>query len=794
MKHWTSTLDIGRAQRIAVSWSQMHTGVSWSIFLDVETPLPHFQESHWLRSVRNFLKSIHGSFRLDHSYVPSIQRIHDSHIMDHVLSSGQFRPIEVRAINYCRLYLQAVTVSDITDATGTRLFHGVTRGSVTEILSTTKWHLTYQAKPDIASWKLWKKACDLFATSGVLHVQLLDWKYPSFDQRRQWSFYYDPASDTLFNYSQEQYHNHQRWHQQFSFHSLASVTILPLQSYPVDVRKKLSGWQIVRHSSIIPPLPTPVSTTFIEYCDHLEYWEQVLLHNVVLLFSPEETMQKLESSPFRACSDGSAAKHQGTFGWALALSDRTRIAYGSGNVDGHDPQSFRSEAQGMLSVVRFLFRLRQWTKSEATLSGTLATDNTGLVDRAKAQSAISYSVPNSTFQSDWDVVQAIVNTVSSASLDVAYTHVKGHQDKDTEYDSLPFLAQLNVDADELAGEFQKKFGSHRPVIPLSPTRPIALDLSGHTVHRHLKSLIRDAAHAGPLLERMILRNSWAPEVHTTIDWEVHRLATSVHRLHRSHFTKLCHGYLPAGKIAHRNNPSHPDWCPLCKHPHEEHAHILQCPHVTRATWRSKLITTLASKCDSLSTDPILKSILINGITCWLNQTPFDEGGIPSDYHLLLETQRHIGWYHVFLAQVSVHWAQLQDKYLKSSYIQSKQLTGDKWSKAICTVVTTLWLELWAQRNTDRHGVDSSTKSIAAREQALRELVALYQYKDKVLQKHRSIFTIDIQVHSQGDTNYIRQWINTNQAVITKSAKDARIKSITNVRIISSYFPLRGSQT
>jgi hypothetical protein len=210
---------------------------------------------------------------------------------------------------------------------------------------------------------------------------------------------------------------------------------------------------------------------------------------------------------------------------------------------------------------------------------------------------------------------------------------------------------------------------------------------------------------------MTLRNSWAPAVPTTIDWEVHRLATSVHRPQRSHFTKLCNGYLPAGKIAHQNNPSYPDWCPLCKYPQEDHAHILQCPHATRVTWRSKLVTSLASKCDSLSTDPILKSILITGITCWLNQTPFDDGGIPSDYRILLDTQFHIGWYQVFLAQVSVHWALLQDKYLKSSNIKSKDLTGDKWSNAMCTVITTLWLELWAQRNTDhRHKVYRRTRA------------------------------------------------------------------------------------
>jgi hypothetical protein len=293
---------------------------------------------------------------------------------------------------------------------------------------------------------------------------------------------------------------------------------------------------------------------------------------------------------------------------------------------------------------------------------------------------------------------------------------------------------------------------------------------------------------------MSLRYSWSPQVHTLIDWEVHRLATSVHRSRRSHFTKLCHGYLPAGKIAHRNNPKYPDWCPLCRSPQEEHAHILQCPHATRVTWRTNFVTTLATKCDALSTDPILKSILINGITCWLQQTPFDEDGIPSEYQTLLDSQRSIGWYQVFLARVSIHWALLQDKYIKASNNTSNELTGDKWSKAICTAITTLWLTLWDQRNTDRHGIDSAAKSSSSREQALRELEILYAFKDKVLQKHRPIFTTELRSISEGDTNYIRQWINTHQAVIVKSAKDAKIKSITNVRILSSYFPSRGSQS
>jgi hypothetical protein len=34
-KHWTSTPTLGVAQRIALAWAQMQTGVEWSVFFDV---------------------------------------------------------------------------------------------------------------------------------------------------------------------------------------------------------------------------------------------------------------------------------------------------------------------------------------------------------------------------------------------------------------------------------------------------------------------------------------------------------------------------------------------------------------------------------------------------------------------------------------------------------------------------------------------------------------------------------------------------------------------------------------
>jgi hypothetical protein len=786
-KHWTSTLRLGLAMRITVSWAQTNTGVGWSLLDNVSTILPHF-ESEWLRVLRNFLHSINGKIRLDETYVPARQRVNDSYIMDHVLANEEFSKQDICRINYCRLYLQAVTVSDITNASGTWIFPGIQKGDTRQVTSTTTWHQTVQEKPDRASWKLWSKALSSFSTRGMLHNQLYGWILPPNEQRRKWQTYYDPTTDYLLKCNDKSYDVHYRCRQTFGYEPSATQQSISPKSYPVDARKTNTGWRIARLNAILTVPPPVVPSTFQEYCSSLEYWESQLLLNANLQFTPEEIIHQLSTKQFRACSDGSAIANQGTFGGVLALADKTRLAFGAGPVDGHDPQSFRSEGQGMLSVVCLLSRLKQWTKSSFPITGILATDNSGLIDRNHEQTKVRYPVPNQTFQSDWDVVEAIVTNVARAGINVIYKHVKGHQDKEKAYDDLPFLAQLNVDADKYAGEYQRQHGTYQPIIPLSPTRPIAIDLDGKTIHRHLKSAIRDAAHSQPLMNRLVARNGWTQLVPKMIDWEAHRLATTgAHRKRQSHFVKLCHDYLPAGKIAHRNNASHPHLCPLCKSPYEEHQHILQCPHPSREAWRTQLIKQISDKCTTLQTDPILTSILTNGLRSWLEVKPFDEGGIPFPYQHLLDDQLAIGWYHIFLARMSTQWAKLQTKHLKSNHIDIPGLSGHAWTKTICTTIMTLWLELWDQRNKDRHGVDSTQKSIQIRDQAIREITILYTYKNKVLQRGRIIFDQDLADHTNHDTKYIRQWINTHQTSILRSAKKAKTNAILNVRTLPTYF-------
>jgi hypothetical protein len=49
------------------------------------------------------------------------QRVHDGYMTDMLLANGQFKQAQIQQLNYRRVYLQAVTIYDITRANGMQL-------------------------------------------------------------------------------------------------------------------------------------------------------------------------------------------------------------------------------------------------------------------------------------------------------------------------------------------------------------------------------------------------------------------------------------------------------------------------------------------------------------------------------------------------------------------------------------------------------------------------------------------------------------------------------------------------
>jgi hypothetical protein len=64
-------------------------------------------------------------------------------------------------------------------------------------------------------------------------------------------------------------------------------------------------------------------------------------------------------------------------------------------------------------------------------------------------------------------------------------HIKGHQYRDREYDRLPLLAQLNMDADHLANQYQRDdHGGLQPEVLLTRWAGAHILLPSVTVTSH----------------------------------------------------------------------------------------------------------------------------------------------------------------------------------------------------------------------------------------------------------------------------------------------------------------------
>ena len=143
LKHWRLQSTAGILLKIALEWFQVQAGVSYSILTNVKSPLPHL-ESKWISSLRVFLAEHDMHLQIDKLFIPKIQRQYDVHLMDLILDSTKYTPREIRGLNYCRLYLQATTVSDICLVDGKTLDPAMLQGTFSQFGSRTKGLTIYQ--------------------------------------------------------------------------------------------------------------------------------------------------------------------------------------------------------------------------------------------------------------------------------------------------------------------------------------------------------------------------------------------------------------------------------------------------------------------------------------------------------------------------------------------------------------------------------------------------------------------------------------------------------------------------
>jgi hypothetical protein len=164
--------------RIALYWAHFCARVSFPILESTNVPLPHV-EAKWPMSLQQYLNDTQGSFQIQYPGVPNKMRDHDEYIMDIAMNMSKLKPGHLRRINYCRMYLNVTTISDITNATGDIIDAAAFEGRREYTQAKNTWNRVHQHKPDKNSWSLWKNVLRQVSYKQYLIQPLGQWIIPT---------------------------------------------------------------------------------------------------------------------------------------------------------------------------------------------------------------------------------------------------------------------------------------------------------------------------------------------------------------------------------------------------------------------------------------------------------------------------------------------------------------------------------------------------------------------------------------------------------------------------------------
>ena len=814
LKHWRTKSTAGKLLQIAVAWFQQQAGVSFSILQDVTTDLPHL-ESKWIASLRKFLADIGMKFHLDETAIPKLQRQYDVHIMDVILQSKLYKPAEIRRLNYCRLYLKAVTLSDIASVDGLTMDPVQWTGHHSLLGSQTLGQTIYQERPSDDTWQLWRRMCKtlLCDPSRFLREPLKEWLLPVQEQRQQLPAYIEmehriPSDFTLWIRHQDrciQCNSNAPGSFQETADTIAWES-LPETSIPVQVLRYDAprSWRLSALPLISPRPQAQPTSTFDQYLCLLPEWEYELLKHLDIPTDAFSVSHYLEHAGVRVVSDGSVwADNHGSFGWTLSDGSGTRLAQAMGPASGAKVDSYRAEAYGMLSVLCFLRHLSTYTNHPLPWDGVLATDSQSLLETLTlaptSDNQALYCIRKPAHYLDvlcpeWDLVSMILQELLHWPS-LRLKHVRGHQDRDADYDTLPLLAQLNVDADTMANRYQCEFGASNTVVQLTQTAGVHLVAPHGTITSHYATSIRHQATRPGLYKYLQDQNGWTDHTMDTINWKAHGTCLRRQIKRKTHFTKYVHGILPTGRIVHRNDQVR-NKCPCCKTNVEDWNHILKCNHPSRETWRTNLLLQLQKKCNTLKTRPVIQRVLHDGLKGWLESEnligySLSPALYPVEVHRLIHQQNLIGWHHILLGRHTSEWANLQDNfYIRINEEERRtkhKRTGQKWQTTLTTWLWDQWWELWVSRNKDLHGADAVARAKAATREVHRTLRELYDLRNRVDNSLRPLFFPTLQAHMDQPTWVTQNWISLHASLIRDNVKHATARAKAGMRSLRSYF-------
>ena len=641
---------------------------------------------------------------------PSIQRQHDYFLMERLIRNfpGIFSTSELQAINRCRLFLQVLTMADVSTGDGLefskKYFSGIRDSSRKSLF---QWPM--QRNPTRPEWRLWQRAMCVLAHGSIrMSRRLVTPLGPGIRSPQQdFRWFSSPSSKCV-------YHRNNRGWMRFK-KSDRNRTALDRRCYiqdiaieappndmePTSISHGPNGGMIWMEGSC-PSLPVNSEHGdmhwFVSIANDIST-ESAALLRYTAFHAPEELIcSKFTAGKWTIVSDGSFLPDFEMGSAAIKIEDDsgtpllTTTVKTPGRSD--DVNAYRAELTGIYigCLIIKIFEQRCGCSSPSIIFGC---DN---------ESAVKYGLSATRFSpitaKHFDLLWEIQSFVLSSSSSIVPVHVRGHQSRLQCEQSQ--LARMNSEVDLMA----KQFLSHciqNPDISIKETLGgihWSLIINGHVVVKNIDTAIQEQIHGSQLRAHLCTKYEWSQEMCDRIDWPSIARASSSDTTSDSLWKmKMASGFVPTGNRMLLYKKWKNDLCPRCRSCQETISHMLSCNEAGATIARMKRIREFKRWMESVQTDPDLVDTVINTLRSRRSGSFKDHAPVTASQSLrrACVEQDSLGRLSAFQGFLSRSWREAQKDYwdsLDTPYTRSHR----RWMTTFLRQWVAFSKDLWEQRN------------------------------------------------------------------------------------------------
>jgi hypothetical protein len=639
-------------------------------------------------------------------------------------------PHEWLAINRCRIYLQAVTKSDLSTGDGKRILTSAWECSKDwKSTSAAAYSWPAQPRPTEKQRNIWKQfLTDTYAVTSHLrrwHLDLGDWDQQAIDHITWWIH---PPTQSLYQRQAE--NNWKRWRKEIrrsrgqKYNATSDIEAsLPGGSSPAIVSTSASGNTAFYEGCYSPQQDdqarlTPAAGIFNRNTETTIFNGLAELHGslqwaVEAIQLPKDNGSELalqiQRGTAKLICDGSLKGAIGTAAGASfsALAENNFIMRNQTPGRRVDMNSYRCELTGILACV---ITINVICKTHDIRVGTitLGCDNEAALWEAFGDDDITVSQPSH------DILQAIRHQLSTSNLQWKSKHVKGHQDdiKDAELDE---WAIANIDMDTKAKEYCKEI-IEAGTGPTIANRMIGegwrVVLNGANVASKIGATIYDHIYKEECISYWEKKNRLQYTPRDDVDWVSYRRA--IQRMPQPKqiwTTKHFSGWEGTGKMMKRWEERETDECPRCLLP-ENHRHIVQCQSIT-AKKEFGIITEDLRNWLGRTTSAVMRAAIMEQIDAY-QQNRFGIINYLWDREIksAMSRQSMMGKRAFAEGFLSIKWRRQQEEWFKNT--QSRK-SAEVWTACLIEKILMISWDMWEARNGLIHGATEERQNIIIRE-------------------------------------------------------------------------------